>query len=835
MIILIAFLFNVEYQQLVTDYEIGHQLFLQEDYQEAANYFESMASRFSGSKFVDEIRFRLAECYFNLDDYWSAKKEFEKVLRTKNLSYLEPECLYAIGLIDILQNNFSEAEDILQKLLKNPAYQQEERANFALGVLYYFRGSYEEAKEKLAELDLLEAKFYYGKSLSRLGNPLQAIGVFKEIIDVVPNTPIAVLADFSRAEALFFNEDYDGAKLKFHDFIIDYPKSSLNDYAHYFLATSLIHAGDYAAASEHLLPLTRHSDNLLAAHSSYFLGICRMNLGDGIGSVSAFQKVRANYPNTQIASYANLQLTNALLVSGDTVQALVSASQLATMFASGELASVGEYLTGMIYFQKGDYYHAANNFELLLQYYPNSSLREPSAAMMVYSLNNLKQYDHAVTFGSRYIKDFPDEQNLWRGRTLYFLAEAYYYNNSFAEAEKHYLTVTKDFFGLEVTPYARVGLAYSIYNQDRPKEAHEIFSNMSQVLFDDSSLVIATYLGVGYTLYNEAEYLGSLDTFDAVYNTYPKDERCAVPSLFYRGMCYYNLEYYGQAIESWEDLIGTFPYSGKSAEAGFRAGDTYFKAMEYDKARALFRWVVENHPRSEYARSSQLACGQGYYNQQSFDDAIREFQKFLDLFPTSEEAEGARKSMEMCYYRKGLESIDEMRLFVERFPHSEHAADGQYQIARSYFDEKNYEEAVDEFLKVTVNFPNSSFAPDALLLAAECATNIENWNKSVELYKRYLTYFPKGEQKDGVYFNLGTAYYNLKEYGDALANFSVVVDSFPTSAYSANARHNIEICQKLLGEAGAGGTVSGGSGSEGIKSEGLKSEGTEADSLKEEK
>ncbi|MCK4755793.1 hypothetical protein KAS56_02545, partial [candidate division WOR-3 bacterium] len=63
-------------------------------------------------------------------------------------------------------------------------------------------------------------------------------------------------------------------------------------------------------------------------------------------------------------------------------------------------------------------------------------------------------------------------------------------------------------------------------------------------------------------------------------------------------------------------------------------------------------------------------------------------------------------------------------------------------------------------------------------------------------------YFPKGKQKDAVYFNLGTAYYNLKEYGEALVNFKSVVDSCSNSQYIENARHNIEICQKLLGEAG---------------------------------
>jgi TolA-binding protein len=267
-------------------------------------------------------------------------------------------------------------------------------------------------------------------------------------------------------------------------------------------------------------------------------------------------------------------------------------------------------------------------------------------------------------------------------------------------------------------------------------------------------------------------------------------------------MCYYNLKAYGSAVESWEKLVGTFPLSSKAAEAGFRTGDTYFKATEFEKARSIFRWVVENHPENEYARTSQQTIAQSYYNQQNYDEAIREFQKFLDLFPTSPEAAAARKGMEMCYYQKGLASTEDMQRFVEKFPASEYAAEGQYQIANKVYDDKNYSQALTEYLKVVVNFPSSSYAADALLLAAECAVNLPDWLKATELYHRYLSYFPQGKQRDGVYFNLGTAYYNQKDYGSAMQSFKAVIDSFPESQYLTSAQHNLDICKKLLGEPG---------------------------------
>jgi outer membrane protein assembly factor BamD (BamD/ComL family) len=88
-------------------------------------------------------------------------------------------------------------------------------------------------------------------------------------------------------------------------------------------------------------------------------------------------------------------------------------------------------------------------------------------------------------------------------------------------------------------------------------------------------------------------------------------------------------------------------------------------------------------------------------------------------------------------------------------------------------------------------------------LAAECAVNLPDWTKASELYRRYLSYFPQGKQRDGVYFNTRTAYYNLKDYNTAMQCFTAVIDSFPDSQYLTNAQHNLDICRKLLGEPGS--------------------------------
>ncbi|HID32350.1 MAG TPA: tetratricopeptide repeat protein [bacterium (Candidatus Stahlbacteria)] len=799
-LILSIFLAEIDVDELVKNYGIAHQLFLQKEYIEAERYFSQLARRYRNSEFWYEIEYRLAECRFNLGRFHQARGDFSRLLNDPGLpKYLRPEVLYALGITAIILKDFKTAQDVLHRLVKNPAYQNEARANFAIGVFYYFQGRYKEALSKLKDNPILEAKFYLGKTYSRLHQPMEAIKAFKEITNEAPNTHLANLAIFSAGQALFENQDYTGARIKLDYFVNHFPQSPLFDYAQYFLAAALYHTGEFAKALEKLIPLTKNPDNLLAAHAGYFVGLCKSALNQPQDAVNHFQRVRANFPNAAIASYANLQLIWSQLEAGDYTAAILASSQLASMFRTGELASVGDYISGYLLYKTNHLNEAAQHFLNVLKTYPRSSLREPACASYLMIQNKMKNYRISVSFGSKYLKDYPESDTPWRRRIYYYLADANYYLGRYSNADEFYRKIGGAEELSELTPYASLGLGYCLIHQGRYPEAITALKPLSDGLPNDSTFTIAAQLGLGYAYFNNGEYLKALDLFESCYNRFPSDERVIERSLFYSGLCYYYKEYYGQAIEKWERLINTRPRAKLSAEAGFRTGDTYFKALKYDRAIAIFRWVVEFHPASEWASASQLATAQAFYNQKKFDDAIREYQKFLDLYVTDPMAENARKGLAMCYYRKGLKDTLAMKEFVERFPQSELAADAQFKMGRDLFDEKRFKEAAIEFEKVVINFPKSGSATDALLMAAECYVNLKEWDKATDAYERFIRYFPDHPTTPAAHFNLATVYYNAGRFDKAVEHFKVVADSFPDSEYAENAAYNVSVCYRKLG------------------------------------
>ncbi|UCG43605.1 MAG: tetratricopeptide repeat protein, partial [candidate division WOR-3 bacterium] len=380
---LVVALNSEQTRDLADRYNAVQNALEQRNYDRAAQTLSRLVRDYGTSEFGDELNFALAETYFNLGQYERATELFKRILSRPRYSYIGAEAMYGLAISSIMLGNFRQARLTLEDLGKKQGYDKDPRTNFAFGVLHYFQNEYEQAAERLEGLDMPEARFYLAKCHSRMGKPLPALLEFKNITVDMPNTPLATLAHFAAGHALFLNRDYDAAQAKFQFFLDNFPFSPLADFAHYFLGCALVAREDHANAVGHLMPLTRHPNNYLAAHANYFIGYAYMALNQPDDAVERFQRVRANYPNTKIASFANLQLSQAMLATEDTVQTLLSTSQLAEMFKSGELSGVGNYLSGVIFYQTGEYADAARQFETVLISFAETALREPACAMLL--------------------------------------------------------------------------------------------------------------------------------------------------------------------------------------------------------------------------------------------------------------------------------------------------------------------------------------------------------------------------------------------------------------------------------------------------------------------
>ncbi len=787
-------------EDLAKRYNEALLLTKQGEYKKAEKSFLSLLKTYGSSEYAPEIRYALAETYFNAGNFEKAKKEFEFLaFEGKSFSYLLAEALYGYALSCIILGEFHRADDALKKISANPIYKDDERIQFAHGVLNYFQGEEKLAAARLIDIKNLEGKYFYGKALGKLGSPLEALSVLKEVATSAPNTSLSLYAKFHQGVALYINGDYEGAKVIFESFLKESP-SNLSDFASYFYGTSLLANREYEKAIFFLRPLSRHANNLLAAHANYFIGVAYLGLGKYTEALAYFERTRSSYPRTKVALLANLSVPYALLLRGDTLATVLTAGQLKKIFSEKELSGIGDYFVGILSFQLANYEEAVNSFERVIVGQAEAPIKEKAISLFFLSLLNMALKD-ASAFGrlergvaivQRYLKENPPTDDARAGEIYFLLGEAYYYLGRYNEAEFYYDQVR--------IPYSRLGKAYCLYASNRWKEAIPIFEKLYKSLPSDTLFTISALLGLAYCYFNTREYEKALDIFEGLIEEFPENKIAGEIAHFYAGFSYYFLKYYGQAVEHWQKVLDKFPFSERSAEAGFRAGDVYFKAREYEQARGIFRFVVERFPKNEFAPPAQALIAQSYYNEKNYREAVREYQKFLDLFPEDVQVSGVRKALEMSYYKASEEDTLILQEFLDKFPESEYAGELLVMKAKEYLTANEPEKAIAELTKVVVSLPGSELAGDAQLLIAETYTNMKNWEEAKRSYEKFLKYFPTHQAREVAYFNLATTFFNLGDYEKALENFQVVLDSFPAGELKESATKNIDLCKKRLGK-----------------------------------
>jgi outer membrane protein assembly factor BamD len=114
--------------------------------------------------------------------------------------------------------------------------------------------------------------------------------------------------------------------------------------------------------------------------------------------------------------------------------------------------------------------------------------------------------------------------------------------------------------------------------------------------------------------------------------------------------------------------------------------------------------------------------------------------------------------------------------------------------------------ASKKFNEVELLFPQSKWAPKALLMSAYAYWSQQYYSSSISELKRFIEVYPTNQNLDYAYYLMATCYYNsivdekkdLKSLLEAKKNFEVIVERFPNTDYSLDAKYKIDLIQDYL-------------------------------------
>jgi len=189
----------------------------------------------------------------------------------------------------------------------------------------------------------------------------------------------------------------------------------------------------------------------------------------------------------------------------------------------------------------------------------------------------------------------------------------------------------------------------------------------------------------------------------------------------------------------------------------------------YDVGRLTLQALLNTYPDSEYLAKAKLAIADSYYEQggtAGLTEAEAEYKDFQTFFPTAPEAPMAQYRVAMAHFRmmgKPDRDLTQTRLaqaefkeFLLKYSDSdlmprakarlrevqEVLAEGEYEVARFYYEKHANPAAKSRFLEIVNDYPSFSEADKACWYLAQTYERLKKPKDAIPYYDRILADYP---------------------------------------------------------------------------------------------
>lgn len=225
-----------------------------------------------------------------------------------------------------------------------------------------------------------------------------------------------------------------------------------------------------------------------------------------------------------------------------------------------------------------------------------------------------------------------------------------------------------------------------------------------------------------------------------------------------------------------------------SCSDGYKARGLYDQAMAaldqgLDGAAVeyLTQYIVR-YPENPGIEEVLFQRGTIYHLYQSrYVDSVNDFRELLERFPLSSRAMEARLGIAEILEKK----LGDCRLAIVHYQHLisdyDTVADNdlyQYRISQCYYNLLNFEQSVLEYRSLIDNYPASPLIDEAYFQIAATFQTTGNLAEAERAWRKYLVRYPEGEQLLDAKFSLASTLEEMEELKEALAIYQEIFDDY---------------------------------------------------------
>jgi TolA-binding protein len=250
---------------------------------------------------------------------------------------------------------------------------------------------------------------------------------------------------------------------------------------------------------------------------------------------------------------------------------------------------------------------------------------------------------------------------------------------------------------------------------------------------------------------------------------------------------------YEQARSSLENLFREFPEHPAATAATQLLAWTYAQQGEDELAietseQMLARYGQEGDP--QLLSSAYLNLAHVRFNQKQYEDAAMAYEEFLYRYPTHTQSPLALYQAGLCYLRldRSGDALDRWESIVQIDPTAEISERAWARAGDLYFQAEYYEDAKRCYQGLLEHFAGSSAAALGMLRIAQCDYNAGDDARALAEFSAVIERFPTSHEAER---GIELALYRLGQQDGGITELTELVQRYPTSAFAADAQFQI--------------------------------------------
>lgn len=478
-------------------------------------------------------------------------------------------------------------------------------------------------------------------------------------------------------------------------------------------------------------------------------------------------------------------------------------------------------IKAQLYFDGGQYETSAKVYQTMLDSFPSSDFRGEALYNQALAYYTIKKLPEALLSLEQLRKEYPNHPLL--PQTLLQMGRILMEQKQYEPALALYDTVLIRFAGTSQvdTNNVLLEIGYTYRDQGQTQKAVSYLRRISpesDYYSGAMSEMSEIYLSNGQ---NEEAKL----TLTRALATIP-DSKKRAEFHYFLGRLYIKTLELDLALEQFSEAVDSLDNQQLFNSALVGRGTIYFQLQDYERAIVDFDQVLRQPDNANFLRLARdrlivayTHTGQAELGEQRINEWLTTVDQPNDraeilllqaqlLIGTNQFKAGrgvidsilkmdiAQGTQARAYYFRGNAFYQEqnypeaLKAYTKALPLAQQAdvkGNLVYQIGLCHFLAEEYVPAAfDAFQRLIKEFPENTNREYAFYYRAFSQMNANNWTEAISYFQEFKKFFPQSTLIQEVTFQIGEAYYNAKDYMNAVTWYSQVTDStlLPQSLYN---------------------------------------------------